>query len=90
MKRGNQSRLNKLAKAKPKRVFVFWAPPGRTDDVNIADANQWLEGAGLPPNKQPMIFVNAKLTEMRVETIDDLGAMLAEIMEENTCRARRH
>jgi hypothetical protein len=78
MKRGNQSRLDKLTKTKPQRVYVFWVPKGRADDVNIADANQWLQRVGLPARTRPMIFVNPKLDEMWVEVIEDFAAVMAQ------------
>ena len=90
MKSGNQGRLKKLAMAGPQRVYVFFVPPGRSNEDNVAEANKLLEGMGLPPNKHPMIFEFEKQTETSIGAIDDFGAMLAEIMEENTSRARRH
>jgi hypothetical protein len=47
MNRSLQNRIDRLSKTNPQKAYVFWVPPGRSDEINIADANQWLEEANL-------------------------------------------
>ena len=76
MNRSFQNRIDKLSKSKPEPTYVFWVPPGRSDEISIKEANQWLKEAGLPANPNPMIFKNAKADKMQVEIIEDFGALI--------------